>query len=192
MGGVRVAPQGHRHRHGRGARAAGRRPDQGPRHDRPSEDQRRRTGRHDPVSLDADGHRSPGEACREARGGLLFYDRHGRNLRPADFQAAWHAARAAARRGDLKFHHLRHTGAVLAAPSGATLADLMGRLGHRSPAMAMIYQHTAADRDRLISDRLSQIALGSQSPLVLNASRSVATPRRVRSTHLGQPSLLVA
>jgi hypothetical protein len=47
----------------------------------------------------------------ERRGeGLLFYDRHGRNLRPADFQAARHAARAAAGRDDLKFHHLRHTG----------------------------------------------------------------------------------
>lgn len=61
---------------------------------------------------------------------LLLYDRDGRNLRPADFQAAWHAARGTAGRDDLKFHHLRHTGAVLAAQSNATLADLMGRLGH--------------------------------------------------------------
>ena len=124
----------------------------------------------------------------EKRGeGLLFYDRHGRNLRPADFQAAWHAARAAASRDDLKFHHLRHTGAVLAAQSGATLADLMGRLGHTTPAMAMIYQHTAADRDRLIADRLSQIALGNQGPTSSSAGRSV---RRSRATDLGQPSLL--
>jgi integrase len=129
----------------------------------------------------------------EKRGeGLLFYDRHGRNLRPADFQATWHAARGAAGRDDLKFHHLRHTGAVLAAQSGATLADLMGRLGHTTPAMAMIYQHTAADRDRLIADRLSQIALGNQSPLGVNASRSAAKPSRARPTDLGQPTLLDA
>jgi integrase len=129
----------------------------------------------------------------ETRGeGLLFYDRHGRNLRPADFQGVWHAARGAAGRDDLKFHHLRHTGAVLAAQSGATLADLMGRLGHTTPAMAMFYQHTAADRDRLIADRLSQIALGNQSPLGVNASRSAAKPRRARSTDLDQPTLLDA
>jgi len=123
---------------------------------------------------------------------LLFYDRHGRNLRPADFQAPWHAARAAAGRDDLKFHHLRHTGAVLAAQSGATLADLMGRLGHTTPAMAMIYQHTAADRDRLIADRLSQIALGSQAPTRSKASRSSTAPRQPWATNLEQPSLLDA
>lgn len=67
---------------------------------------------------------------------------------PLSSARPWHAARAKAGRDDLKFHHLRHTGAVLAAQSGATLADLMGRLGHTTPAMAMIYQHTAADRDR--------------------------------------------
>ena len=100
----------------------------------------------------------------EKRGeGLLFHDRHRRNLRPADFQAAWHAARGTAGRGDLKFHYLRHTGAVLGAQSGATLADL--------PAMAMIYQHTAADRDRLSADCLSQIALGEQGPTLMRLGR---------------------
>jgi integrase len=79
----------------------------------------------------------------EKRGeALLLLDRHGRNLRPTDFQRPWHAARGAAGRSDVKFHHLRHTGAVLAALSGATLADLMGRLGHTTPAMAMIYRHS--------------------------------------------------
>jgi integrase len=121
--------------------------------------------------------------------GLLFYDRHGRNLRPADFQSAWHAARGAAGCDDLKFHHLRHTGAVLAAQSGATLADLMGRLGHTTPGMSMIYQHTAADRDRLMADRLSQIALGNQRPTSSTATRSA---RRSRPRDLGQPSLLDA
>jgi len=93
---------------------------------------------------------------------LLFSNRQGRNLRPSEFQPAWHAARAAAGRDDLKFHHLRHTGAVLAAQSGVTLAD---RLGHTTPAMAIIYQHTAADRDRLIADRLPK------SPLALSPRR---------------------
>jgi len=124
---------------------------------------------------------------------LLFHDRSGRNLRPSEFQPAWHAARAMAGRDDLKFHHLRHTGAVLAAQSGATLADLMGRLGHTTPAMAMIYQHTAADRDRLIADRLSQVAMAA-----VGASARASSPR-VRGSggtrsgmSLEQPSLLDA
>ena len=37
-------------------------------------------------------------------------------------------ARKAAGRPDLRFHDLQHTGAVLAAQTGATLAELMGRL----------------------------------------------------------------
>jgi integrase len=121
---------------------------------------------------------------------LLFPDRQGRNLRPSEFQPAWHPARAVAGREDLKFHHLRHTGAVLAAQSGATLADLMGRLGHTTPAMAMIYQHTAADRDRLIADRLSQIALGNQPSTSAKASKPRPTSRRTRAHKLEQPSLL--
>jgi len=122
---------------------------------------------------------------------LLFSNRQGRNLRPSEFQPAWHAARAAAGREDLKFHHLRHTGAVLAAQSGATLADLMGRLGHTTPAMAMIYQHTAADRDRLIADRLSQIALGNQPASSAKVSKPGPTSRP-RAHKLEQPSLLDA
>ncbi len=119
---------------------------------------------------------------------LLFPDSEGRNLRPSGFQTAWHAARAATGRDDLKFHHLRHTGAVLAAQSGATLADLMGRLGHTTPAMAMIYQHTAADRDRLIAERLSQVALAVPGKQTTVARRRA----RKRPVGSGQPSLLDA
>lgn len=59
---------------------------------------------------------------------------------------------------DLTFHHLRHTGAVLAAQSGATLSELLGRLGHATPAMAMIHHHAAADRDRETARHPSEMA----------------------------------
>ncbi|MDQ6933898.1 MAG: hypothetical protein M3130_01110 [Actinomycetota bacterium] len=36
---------------------------------------------------------------------------------------------------------MRHTGAVLAASAGATLAELMARLGHSTAGAAMRYQH---------------------------------------------------
>lgn len=77
---------------------------------------------------------------------LLFPATQGGNLRPSGFQTPWHHARAAAGREDLKFHHLRHTGAVWFARAGATIADLQGRLGHATPATAMVYQSTAASR----------------------------------------------
>ena len=45
----------------------------------------------------------------------------------------------------------------------ATSADLMGRLGHSTLQAAMRYQHAAAERDRLIASRLSEMASGDRS-----------------------------
>lgn len=72
----------------------------------------------------------------------------------------FYRARALAGRPTLHFHDLRHTGAVLAAQTGATLAELMGRLGHSTPSAAMRYQHAAADRDKAIAAALSRMAEG--------------------------------
>jgi integrase len=72
----------------------------------------------------------------------------------------FYKARDAASRPDLHFHDLRHSGAVLAALTGATLAELMSRLGHSTPAAAMRYQHAAQGRDQAIAEALSRIALG--------------------------------
>jgi len=46
----------------------------------------------------------------------------------------------------------------LAASTGATLSELMSRLGHSSPAAALRYQHTAEGRDREIAALLSKLA----------------------------------
>lgn len=82
-------------------------------------------------------------------------------LSPHRFRGPFTKAKLAAGRPDLSFHALRPTGAVLAAASGATVAELMARLGHTTPAMAMRYQHAAADRDRVIADALSRLAADS-------------------------------
>jgi len=88
--------------------------------------------------------------------GLLFPAvTTGGHLRESTFRKAWHKARDAAGRPDLRFHDLRHTGAVVAAQTGATLAELMSRLGHSTPAMAIRYQHAAQDRDAEIAKLLS-------------------------------------
>ena len=55
---------------------------------------------------------------------------------------------------DVRPHDLRHTGATLAAGTGATVRELMARLGHTSPAVAMRYQHAVRERDRSIADAL--------------------------------------
>lgn len=92
---------------------------------------------------------------------LLFPAAHGGHLAPATLYRQFYKARAAADRPDLRFHDLRHSGAVLAAATGATLAELMARLGHSTPQAAMRYQHAAQGRDQAIAAALSKIALGS-------------------------------
>lgn len=74
-------------------------------------------------------------------------------------------AREAAGRPDLRIHDLRHTGAVLAAQTGATLAELMSRLGHSTASAAMRYQHAARDRDQQIAAALSELADQQPKPL---------------------------
>jgi integrase len=56
------------------------------------------------------------------------------------------------------FHDLRHSGAVLAAATGDTLAELMSRLGHSTPQAGMRYQHAAQGHDREIAALLSKLA----------------------------------
>lgn len=78
----------------------------------------------------------------------------GGHLAATALYSPWDAARRAAGRPDLRLHDLRHTGAVEAARHGATLAELMGRLGHTTPAMALRYQHVAEGRDAEIARRI--------------------------------------
>jgi hypothetical protein len=54
----------------------------------------------------------------------------------------------------LHFHDLRHVGGTLAAGTGASLKELMARLGHSSTRAAMIYQHATRDRDQAIAKAL--------------------------------------
>jgi integrase len=73
----------------------------------------------------------------------------------------FYKARVTAGRPDLRWHDLRHTGAVLAASTGATLAELMARLGHSTPGAALRYQHAARGRDAEIAAALSRLMDGA-------------------------------
>jgi integrase len=92
------------------------------------------------------------------RDALLFPNDTGGHLQPSTLNRHWYRARHAAGRDDLRWHDLRHSGAVLAAATGASLAELMARLGHSTPQAAMRYQHTAQGRDREIAALLSKLA----------------------------------
>lgn len=95
------------------------------------------------------------------RDSLIFPADNGGHLQPSTLSRHWYRARAAAGRPDLRWHDLRHSGAVLAAATGASLAELMERLGHSTPAAAMRYQHVAAGRGREIAALLSKLAQGN-------------------------------
>ncbi|MFG6200843.1 tyrosine-type recombinase/integrase [Nonomuraea sp. JJY05] len=96
--------------------------------------------------------------------GHVFVGPKGAKLRRANFTRVWAAALKKAKLGGFHFHDLRHTGNTLAAQSGATLRDLMTRMGHSSTRAALIYQHTAMERDRAIADALGKLAEEALKP----------------------------
>jgi integrase len=70
----------------------------------------------------------------------------------------FHRARRVAGRPDLRVHDLRHSAATMAAQAGATLAELMARMGHSTTKAALVYQHVAEGRDRIIAERMALLA----------------------------------
>lgn len=98
------------------------------------------------------------EHAQGGREGLLFPALGGGHLSPTGLYSVFYPAREKAGRPDLRWHDLRHTGAVLAASTGATLAELMARLGHSTPQAALRYQHAAQGRDQAIAVALSALA----------------------------------
>jgi integrase len=100
-----------------------------------------------------------------SRDALVFPAASGGHMAPSSLYAVFYPARERAGRPDLRFHDLRHSGAVLAAATGATLAELMARLGHSTVSAAMRYQHAAADRDKAIAEALSKLAEGTVTPI---------------------------
>ena len=64
----------------------------------------------------------------------------------------------------MHLHDLRHTGGTLSAATGATLKELMARLGHSSVRAAMIYQHASRDRDQAIAKALGAFVREARKP----------------------------
>lgn len=100
--------------------------------------------------------------------GLLFTSPTGRPLRHSNFyRRVWLPALRARGLPEIHFHDLRHTGNQFAADTGATLRELMDRMGHSTARAAMLYQHGSDERQQAIAQALSKRAaeeLGRSSP----------------------------
>ena len=97
----------------------------------------------------------------ESPDALVFGTSKGNFLGASNFNATFRRAADACKLGPVRVHELRHTGATLAAATGASTAELMHRLGHASPAAALIYQHATTHRDIEIARALDALATGA-------------------------------
>jgi integrase len=97
--------------------------------------------------------------------GLVIVGPRGGVLRKSNFTIdVWHPATRSLGLAHLHFHDLRHTGNTLAAATGASLRELMVRMGHASPQAALRYQHATRDRDEAIAQALSDLVEQVQKP----------------------------
>lgn len=95
--------------------------------------------------------------------GRLFVGARGGIPRRRNFNRVWKKALANAKVAqDLHLHDLRHTGSTLSASSGASLRELMARIGHSSTRAAMIYQHATRDRDHAIAAALDALIVDAR------------------------------
>ncbi|MEU3229632.1 tyrosine-type recombinase/integrase [Nocardiopsis alba] len=88
--------------------------------------------------------------------GFVFVGVRGNQLRRGNFSKYWADACEAVGLEDVHLHDLRHTGNTYAAEAGASVRELMKRMGHSSPRAAMIYLHARDEREREIADRLGE------------------------------------
>lgn len=140
-----------------------------------------------PVWL-SDGPTAVTHACPIAQGHVCVSDPHGRGVvagdrcsgdhLPGRLTRRKHVWRAAVRRTgipdeiDLHLHDLRHTGSTWTAQSGATLKEVMARIGHSSTRAAMVYQHATRERDRAIAAALDQLIDEARNATESNCERS--------------------
>ena len=110
----------------------------------------------------------------------MFPNEHGQPLRRGNFNKSVRWAQSRERLGvpGLHLHDLRHAGNTLAAQSGASLRDLMTRMGHDSPAAALIYQHSSRASDEAIAEALD-------APLTIRCQAAESDFRDGSGGHVG-------
>jgi integrase len=90
---------------------------------------------------------------------LVFRSARGKYVARSSFRRlVWRPAVQQVGLDGLRVHDLRHTAATLAAATGATTKELMERMGHTSPVVALRYQHVMADRQAALAVALDDLA----------------------------------
>jgi integrase len=90
---------------------------------------------------------------------FVFTGTTGQTLWRGNFNKAakWPESVSAVGAPGLHFHDLRHTGNTLASRApGASLRDIMSRMGHDSPRAALIYQHASSEADQSIATAINK------------------------------------
>jgi integrase len=121
--------------------------------------------------------------------GLVFPGLEGGPMRRSNFRRrVWMPATQSAGLSGLRFHDLLHTGATLAAASGASLRALMSRIGHSSAAAAIRYQHVLDGQDAQIAQFLDELATAHKRPTkAADAPKSPSCRRTVMSPSCQDP-----
>jgi integrase len=99
---------------------------------------------------------------------FLFASSNGNPVRRKVLQRSWNEARNKVGLPELHFHDLRHTGNNLAAMTGASIKELMARMGHASSVAALRYQHATLDRDLLIANKLNSMVTKNLKPIQID------------------------
>jgi integrase len=97
-----------------------------------------------------------------ANDSLVFVGPKGGRLRRQNFRGIWIKARDEAGLSGVHLHDLRHTGNTMAAATGASLRELMERMGHSSTRAALIYQHATRERDDVIAAAMGEAFLSAR------------------------------
>ena len=90
---------------------------------------------------------------------FVFVGVKGGQLRRSNFSSTWtKALEKADLPSDTHVHDLRHTGNTFTTESGASLAELMNRMGHSSTRAAQVYLHTREERGQQIAATIDKMA----------------------------------
>jgi integrase len=118
--------------------------------------------------------------CATEPDSLIFTGPLSEGLRRATFYKEWHRTITAANTPGLHLHDLRHAAGTLAAQQGATIRELMARLGHASPQAAQRYQHAAERRDAVIAQALDAV-------IQANTAETESSPQELRHPEPREP-----
>ncbi len=118
---------------------------------------------------------------------LVFTGSKNAPLRRSNFTRTWRLVTESTGLTSFHFHDLRHTGNNFAAATGASLRELMDRMGHSSTRAALIYQHGTAERDRVIQLVIAAVTLAAAIAAWRAANAARDTTREADIAQVGRP-----